>query len=48
MELFAAYDGNPNGLKIHKDGRIFVTDQKLGFALFSIQPAESKQLSRIA
>jgi gluconolactonase len=24
------YDGEPNGLKIHKDGRIFVADQKNG------------------
>ncbi len=27
------YDGWPNGLKIHKDGRIFVTDYKRGIVL---------------
>lgn len=29
-EVFAEYDGNPNGLKIHRDGRIFVADHKRG------------------
>src|SRR5258706_5355958 len=28
--LAAEYDGWPNGLKIHKDGRIFICDYKLG------------------
>jgi len=28
--LAAQYDGWPNGLKIHKDGRIFIADYKLG------------------
>lgn len=28
--LVAEYDGEPNGLKIHKDGRIFIADQKNG------------------
>lgn len=28
--LIAEYDGEPNGLKIHKDGRVFVTDNALG------------------
>ena len=28
--LVAEYDGWPNGLKIHRDGRIFVTDYKRG------------------
>ncbi len=26
----AEYDGEPNGLKIHRDGRIFIADQKQG------------------
>ncbi len=30
VELFAEYDGEPNGLKIHRDGRIFITDYKHG------------------
>jgi gluconolactonase len=33
-EVFAEYDGNPNGLKIHRDGRIFVADHKLGIVVF--------------
>lgn len=33
-EVFAQYDGNPNGLKIHRDGRIFVADHKLGLLCF--------------
>ena len=33
-EVFAEYDGNPNGLKIHRDGRIFVADHKLGLLVF--------------
>ena len=32
--VFAEYDGEPNGLKIHKDGRIFVTDVKQGLVFF--------------
>lgn len=29
-ELVTEYDGWPNGLKIHRDGRIFITDYKRG------------------
>lgn len=32
--VFADYDGCPNGLKIHRDGRIFVTDQMHGVLWF--------------
>lgn len=32
-ELVIEYDGEPNGLKIHKDGRIFVADHKNGLML---------------
>jgi gluconolactonase len=32
-ELVAEYDGEPNGLKIHSDGRIFVADHKRGLLL---------------
>lgn len=39
-ELFADYDGEPNGLKIHKDGRIFVADHKLGLLEFDSQTAK--------
>ena len=37
IELVVQYDGWPNGLKIHKDGRIFVTDHKRG--LMVLDPA---------
>ena len=30
FSLAAEYDGEPNGLKIHKDGRIFIADYKNG------------------
>ena len=32
-ELVIEYDGEPNGLKIHQDGRIFVADHKRGLML---------------
>lgn len=31
--LVASYDGEPNGLKIHRDGRIFIADHKQGLML---------------
>ena len=30
VDLFTEYDGEPNGLKIHRDGRIFVADYRHG------------------
>ena len=33
-EVFAEYDGHPNGLKIHRDGRIFVVDHRYGLLSF--------------
>lgn len=33
FELVTEYDGEPNGLKIHKDGRIFIADHKLGIVV---------------
>jgi gluconolactonase len=33
FDLLAEYDGEPNGLKIHKDGRIFIADYKNGIML---------------
>ena len=38
--LVAEYDGWPNGLKIHQDGRIFITDYKRG--LLRLDPASGK------
>jgi gluconolactonase len=31
--VVATYDGEPNGLKIHRDGRIFIADHKQGLML---------------
>ncbi len=31
--LIAEYDGEPNGLKIHRDGRIFIADHRQGLML---------------
>jgi len=36
-ELASEYDGWPNGLKIHRDGRVFITDYKRG--IMSLDPA---------
>jgi gluconolactonase len=38
--LISEYDGQPNGLKIHKDGRIFIADYKNGILL--LDPASGK------
>jgi gluconolactonase len=41
-QVFASYDGHPNGLKIHRDGRIFVADRHLGLlCFFFTDPGES-------
>jgi gluconolactonase len=34
--LVAEYDGEPNGLKIHQDGRIFITDYRHGIMLLDV------------
>jgi gluconolactonase len=33
VELVAEYDGEPNGLKLHRDGRIFIADFRRGLML---------------
>ena len=38
--VLAEYDGIPNGLKIHKDGRVFIADRKNG--LMTLEPATGK------
>ena len=38
--VFTEYDGIPNGLKIHKDGRIFVADRRRGLLSFNPGTAE--------
>lgn len=37
VQLVAEYDGEPNGLKIHRDGRIFIADHRRG--LLTLDPA---------
>jgi gluconolactonase len=52
IELVAEYDGEPNGLKIHQDGRIFIADYRHGIMVLDprsgsvtpfedLRPAES-------
>jgi gluconolactonase len=40
FEIVAEYDGEPNGLKIHKDGRLFVADHRRG--LLTVDPSTGK------
>jgi gluconolactonase len=39
-EIVCQYDGWPNGLKIHKDGRIFICDYKRGLVLMDPKRGE--------
>ena len=39
LDVVAEYDGEPNGLRIHRDGRIFVADHKNGIMRLSNAPA---------
>src|SRR5215470_4649158 len=40
VSVVTEYDGEPNGLKIHKDGRIFIADYKNG--IVNVDPASGK------
>ena len=40
IDLFAEYDGEPNGMKIHKDGRMFIADYHHG--LMVLDPKTAK------
>jgi gluconolactonase len=40
FSLVAEYDGEPNGLKVHRDGRIFIADYRNGIML--LDPASGK------
>jgi len=42
VKLLSEYDGEPNGLKIHQDGRIFVADHKNGLMLLDPHSGEIK------
>ncbi len=43
-DLIVQYDGWPNGLKLHKDGRIFVADYKNGLVLVDPKAGTAKTL----
>jgi len=43
-DLVVQYDGWPNGLKIHKDGRIFLADYKRGLMLLDPQTGKIEPL----
>lgn len=40
FSVVADYDGHPNGLRIHKDGRIFIADRKRGLLLLDAARGE--------
>ena len=40
LSLLLEYEGEPNGLKIHKDGRLFVADYRNG--IITIDPKTKK------
>ena len=37
LSLFLEYDGEPNGMKFHKDGRLFVADYKNGIMIIDVE-----------
>ena len=43
-DVVAEYDGEPNGLKIHRDGRIFIADHRNGILL--LDPGEGRRRRR--
>ena len=47
-DLVVQYDGWPNGLKIHKDGRIFIADYKRGLMLLDPKTGKIETLLRTA
>jgi gluconolactonase len=47
-DLVVQYDGWPNGLKIHKDGRIFIADYKRGLMLLDPKSGRIESLLRTA
>jgi gluconolactonase len=47
-DLAAQYDGWPNGLKIHKDGRIFIADYKRGLMLLDAKSGHVETLVETA
>ena len=47
-DLVVQYDGWPNGLKIHKDGRIFIADYRRGLLVLDPKTAKIEPLLRTA
>ena len=47
-ELVTQYDGWPNGLKIHKDGRIFICDYKEGLLMLDPKTGKLETVLRTA
>lgn len=47
-DVFADYDGEPNGLKIHKDGTIYVADHRHGVVAFDPETREMRIVRRDA
>ena len=47
-ELVVEYDGWPNGLKIHRDGRIFIADYRRGLMLLDPKSGKIKPLLETA
>jgi gluconolactonase len=45
FSLVAEYDGEPNGLKIHRDGRIFIADYRRGIMLLDPASGPSRPIS---
>ena len=48
VAIVAQYDGEPNGLKIHKDGRIFIADYKRGLMVLDAKTAKIEPLLQTA
>jgi len=40
IDLFAQYEGEPNGMKTHKDGRMFIADYHHGIMVLDPKTAE--------
>jgi gluconolactonase len=47
-DLVAQYDGWPNGLKIHRDGRIFITDYRRGIVVVDAKSGKVEPLLETA
>ncbi len=47
FDLVVEYDGEPNGLKIHKDGRIFIADYRYGIVVLDPETSEIGPLAEL-